>query len=423
MPAPSPAAPPHRGRAAEGSGRPGWVEALATFAVVAAAVTFAVWLGARGSVANAASHDLRAYPGSGLFGGWFRFDARWYEQIATHGYSFNGPNVQSSVAFFPAYPGLLWVLHGITGVSVKLLGTLVTLACGAGVAVLFRRWCDDRVDPTVARIATVTLLLYPYAYYLMGAIYADALFLLATLAAFLLLERGHPVLAGLAGIVATAARPVGIAVVVGLVAVTLWRKGTFSRRGGRLRFDLRTLRPADAGVLLSVLGLVGWMVYLGARFDRPIAFEEVQQAPGWDQGSGPRTWFKVTWFQQLKNLPGWFFEWLDHGDDATFVKVQYASTVLLQGLLVAAFVVLAWLAWRRLGWGYGVYAFALLTIPLLGTKDFMGTGRYLLAAFPCFVVLAQLLSERRVWRVATWVLSGALLLTWAFAFGRGYYVA
>ena len=134
--------------------------------------------------------------------------------------------------------------------SVKLLGTLVTLACGAGVVVLFRRWCDDRVDPVVARMAMITLLLYPYAFYLMGALYADALFLLATISAFLLLERGHPVLAGLAGAVATGARPVGIAVVVGLVAVTLWRKGTVARREGRLRIDLHTLRPADGGVLL-----------------------------------------------------------------------------------------------------------------------------------------------------------------------------
>jgi hypothetical protein len=404
-------------------GRPQWVDALLVFAVVVAAVTFAVWLGARGPVASPETHDLSAYPGSGLFGGWFRYDARWYHAIATDGYFFAGSDSQSSVAFFPAYPTVLWALHAVTGVSVKLLGTLVTLACGAGVVVLFRRWCADRVEPRVAMIATVTLLLYPYAYYLMGALYADALFLVAAIGAFVLLERGHPVLAGLAGAVATAARPVGLAVILGLVAVTLWRRHVIARREGRVRLDLRALRPADAGVLLSVGGLLGWMTYLGVRFGHPFAFEEVQQAPGWDQAGGPRTWFKVTWFQQMRNLPRWAFDWWRTGDDVLFEKTQYAVTVLLQGALVLFFLYLAYRAWRRFGWGYGAYSFALLAIPLLGTKDFMGTGRYLLAAFPCYLALGEMLSGRTVLRRVAWVASGAILLGWAFAFGRGYYVA
>ncbi len=404
-------------------GRSQWVDALLVFAVVVAAVTFAVWLGGRGPVAAPENHDLAGYPGSGLFGGWFRYDGRWYYDIATNGYFFAGPKSQSSAAFFPAYPTVLWALHAVTGVSVKLLGTLVTLACGAGVVVLFRRWCADRVEPRVAMIATVTLLLYPYAFYLMGAIYADALFLLAAIGAFVLLERGHPVLAGLAGAVATAARPVGLAVILGLVAVTLWRRHVVARREGKVHLDLRALRPADAGVLLSVGGLLGWMTYLGVRFGHPFAFEEVQQAPGWDQAGGPRTWFKVTWFQQLKHLPGWMADWWRTGDDTTFLKTQYAVTVLLQGLLVLFFLFLAYRAWRRFGWGYGVYSVALLAIPLLGTKDFMGTGRYLLAAFPCYLALGEMLSGRTVLRRLVWVASGVILLGWAFAFGRGYYVA
>ena len=404
--------------------RPGWVEALGAFALVAVAMMLAVWWGAHGPLASASFHDLTPYPGSGLLGGWFRYDGGWYRLIATDGYSFNGPDAQSSVAFFPAYPTVLWALHGLTGQSVKLLGTLVTLVCGAGVVVLFRRWCDDRVEVTVARIAMVTLLLYPYAYYLMGAVYADALFLLATLAAFALLERGHPVLAGLAGALATAARPVGIAVVVGLIAVTLWKKGVVARQEGRLRIDRTALRPADAGVLLSLAGIVSWMVYLGVRFGHPLAFQEVQQAPGWDQGEGPRTWFKVLWLGHIKNIPASLRQWWATGDTASFEKVVYATGVLIQGVLVLGFLYLAWRAWRRFGWGYGVYSFALLAIPLLATKDFQGAGRYLLAAFPCYLALAELLASKpALLRRTVWLASGALLLGWSFAFGRGYYVS
>lgn len=402
---------------------PWWAQSLAAFVVVAVAVGFAVWLGARGPIASPATHDLTPYTGSSVFGGWFRYDGRWYDIIASNGYSYDGPSTQSTVAFFPAYPVLLWIGHAVTGVSVKLLGTLITLACGAGAIVLFRRWCEDRVDRTTAMAATITLLLYPYAYYLMGALYADALFLVAALGAFVLLERGHPIAAGLAGIVATAARPVGIAVVVGLVAVTLWKKHAITRSEGRFRFDRRELKPSDAGVLLSLGGIAGWMIYLGVRFGHPLAFQEVQQAPGWDQGDGPSTWFKVKWFEQLWNLPRWAWSWWNHGDSVSFEHTIYGIGVLLQGVLVLCFLLLAWRAWRRYGWGYGVYSFALLAIPLVGTKDFQGAGRYLLAAFPCTLALADVLVQRPLARAMAWGAGGVLLLGWAFAFGRGYYVA
>ena len=311
--------------------------------------------------------------------------------IATEGYSYNGPATQSSSAFFPAYPTVLWALHAVTGVSVKLLGTLVTLACGAGVVVLFRRWCDDRVDPVVAahrhgHAAALPLRLLPDG----RGLRRRPLPAGRRIGAFLLLERGHPVLAGLVGAVATAARPVGIAVVVGLVAVTLWRKGTIARRDGPAPVRPAHVAPGRRRGRCSPLGgILGWMTYLGVRFGHPFAFEEVQQAPGWDQGSGPHTWFKVLWFQQLKNLPGRFLDWWRTGDSLAFEKWLYGAGVVLQGLLVLGFLWLAWQAWRRFGWGYGLYSFALLAIPLIGTKDFQGAGRYLLAAFPCYLALAR----------------------------------
>jgi len=402
--------------------RPAWQESLPIYAVITVVVTLFVWWGARGPFAGYGGVLHTDYAGSAIFGGWFRFDGNWYELIATQGYWFNGPTVQSPVAFFPGYPMVLRGLH-VLGIPVELAATLVTIAAGAGVSIAILRWMRDRLDPRTARIALITFLLYPYAFFLMGASYGDALFLVAAIGAFLLLEGDHPIWAGVAGAVATATRPVGIAVVVGLIAVTLWRRAAVTRRGRRPSIDWRRLRRADAGVLLSIGGIVGYMIFLGVRFGHPLAFDEVQQSPGWDQGTGPRTWFKITWFQQIKNLPGWFGDWLHHGDAATFEKVQYAVTVILQGLFVLGFLALAVMVWRRFGWGYGLYCFAMLVIALVGTKDFQGTGRYLLATFPCFGVLAVVLSQHRALRWTWWIMSAAMLLLWSFAFGRGYYVA
>ena len=406
-------------------GRAPWVDALVLWFVVLLALFASVWLGARGPFATYGGVDSSPYAGSGLFGGWFRFDGNWYAQIASSGYWFAGPEEQSAVAFFPAYPSLLWTLHSVTSISVKLLGSLVTMACGLGAVIAIFRWFRDHATSRIARISLLTLVLYPYVFYLFGAVYGDALFILAAVGAFLLLEHDHPILAGLLGAVATATRPVGIALIVGLVAVALWRRHVIEAGPSRWRPRVmwRRLRPADAGVLLSLGGLIGYMTYLGIRFGHPLAFDEVQQAPGWDQGSGPRTWFKVTWFQQIKNLPRWGLDWIQNGDTATFEKVQYAVTVILQGLFVLGFLFLAWLVWKRFGWGYGLYCFSMLGIALVGTKDFQGTGRYLLATFPCFLVLGGLLADRKTLRWTWWSISGIMLVVWAFAFGRGYYVA
>jgi hypothetical protein len=400
-------------------------QALVLFFLIGSVVFAAVWSGARGPISPAGNQDLASYPGSAIFGGWFRYDGRWYDLIVTKGYWFNGPTVQSSVAYFPGYPIVLWILHFVTGISVKLLGSIVTIACGAGVAVLFVSWSRLRATDRVVRIAVITMLLYPYAFYLMGAVYGDALFLVAALGAFVLLERDHAVLAGLAGAVATATRPVGIALIVGLIAITLWRRHVIESGDSRLRMRImwRRLRWSDSGVLLSFGGLLGYMTFLGIRFGHPFAFDEVQQAPGWDQAAGPRTWLKITWFQQIKNLPSWFIDWIRTGDTATFERVMYAATVIMQGLFVLGFLFLAWQVWRRFGWGYGFYSFALLAIPLLGTKDFQGSGRYLLTAFPCFLALGALFEGRAALRWTWWGLSAFVLLAWAFAFGSGYYVA
>jgi hypothetical protein len=153
---------------------------------------------------------------------------------------------------------------------------------------------------------------------------------------------------------------------------------------------VRFMRWREAALLVSGAGLVAWMVYLGVRFGDPVAFATVQGAPGWDQGSGPRTWFKVPFFGSLY-----------HG--------HWSTAVLLvpQALAVVAAVLLVRIVWRRFGWGYAAYTVVSLAIPIIGTKDFMGTGRYVLAAYPVLAAAAVVLTgDRRPRWLAPVVLVG-----------------
>ena len=227
------------------------------------------------------------FRGAGLLEGWYRFDGNWYRLIVDEGYRYFGPDNQASVAFFPAYPTLMAAVSWVVGDPV-FAGIVVTFCCGLGVAVLFYRFCVEELGVEVARTALPVLLLYPYAWYLYGAVYADALFVLCVLGAFLLVEHDHPVWAGLVGAVATAGRPVGAAVLLGLVAVLLERRGVLrlgfvdrarrnppaaARADGPV-VDLRRLRPADVGVLLGIGGVAGWCRYLWRTVARPVPVRE-----------------------------------------------------------------------------------------------------------------------------------------------------
>jgi hypothetical protein len=342
---------------------------------------------------------------------WFQGDAGWYYLIAEHGYSYV-PGAQSTIAFFPSYPLLVRGAGGLLGGDYSTAAGLVTLFCAAGVVMLFADWVRSRVAPRTAVFSVALLLLYPYSFFLYGSGYGDASFLLTVLGSFALLERRHYLLAGLVGAVATAGRPVGIAIVVGLVvravellaqdravrresAVLVGRTTDTAPSGGapvdvvpverdgpapfrELLLAVRFVRWREAALVLSVTGLVSWMVYLGVRFGDPLAFSTVQGAPGWDQGGGPRTWFKVPFIGAF-----YFGRWHD------------VVLTLPQALTCLAAVLLLRTVWRRFGWGYLAYTVVSLAIPILGTKDFMGFGRYVLDAYPVLAAAAVVLTDAR----------------------------
>lgn len=395
---------------------------IVAFLAIGAALVVWVWLSRHVGPQHPDYPRPAPFAGSGLLEGWLRFDGNWYRAIVTDGYT-HDERIASSVAFFPSYPVVMRLVAYVVR-DVVVAGILVTAASGLGATVLFYRWCRDRLGVAGARMATLCLLLFPYAWYLFGAVYADALFLLAVLAAFVLLERDHPVWAGLAGAVATGCRPVGFAVVLGLVLRALERRGVLrlprlerwgvrDRRvepapGDRLvAVDLRALRPGDAGVLLSIGGLVAWSGYLWHRFGDPLLFVEVQRLPPWSQEPGPRTWFKAAFFDSLR----YHWDW------------AYNGGLVFQALLALLAVCLVVPAARRFGWAYAGYVVAVIGIPLLGSKDFQGMGRYLLAAFPLFAAAGDLLVARPRARAPVLVGSTVALALLSSLYARGWYVA
>ena len=351
----------------------------ALFAVSAAAVAFVPPYSGPGPL----------YTGPGWLSGWAQWDSGWYQFIADHGYTYT-PGQQGPVAFFPAYPLLMRAVAVAVG-NVFVAGILVTVASGVGATVLFWKWVSDRLSPPAAWTSLLLFVLFPYAFFLFGAVYADALFVVAVLGAFTLLERDRPWLAGAVGAVATAARPIGAVLVIALVVRVLERG---ARPGWR-----------SAGVLLSGVGIGAFSVYLWVRFGDPLAFGTVQEA--WDQEASPETWLKFRFFRDV----------VDVGNPFAWVSYMAHPVLTVVGLALVPRV------FRRFGKGYGVFVALLIGLSALGTKNFFGMSRYLLAAFPCFAVAGEWVAERPRLRMVAPAVSGLGLVVLTAAYSSGYYLS
>ncbi len=395
--------------------RPPWALILGCWAALAVVVTTIAVTAITHRPPNNTNMESRAW-----IDAWLIDDARWYQSIAAQGYIYT-PGHQSSVAFFPTYPmsvrGVGWLLGG----DIRLAGWLVALAAGLAAVVLFTSWVWARLPRPAALTAVAVLMLYPYSFFLYGPMMSDAFFLMLAVGAFVLVERRLFWLAGLVGALATAGRPVGVAVAIGLVVRVLEmlaeRRATApeqaqlpARRwpvhvGWRELFRaVPAVRWREAGVLLSGLGLAAWCLYLWTTFGDPLAFNTVQGAPGWYQGTGPKTWFKLVFFGTMVHGP-----------------LDVALRVAAQALMCLIAVLLLRRVWRLFGWGYLAYSVVVLTIPLLGTKDFMGTGRYVMAAFPVIAAAGHLLAAARPRWLRPVVLAagflGMVVVTFVFATG------
>ena len=384
---------------------PSWVPPLAVYAAVLAVLLAVSW-----QVVDRFAEDPRGVPpvefrGEWFWDGWVRYDGGWYTIIADQGYSLV-PGRQSTVAFFPGYPMLVRAAGAVTG-NTPLGGIAVTLACGAAALVAYHRWCRRRLGPAAALTAVLCLALYPYAYYLYGAVYAEALFLLCALVAFLAFERDHLLVAGLAGAAAGATRLVGVAVAIALVVGVAERRGVVAGTGGRWRdrLDLSRLRPRDGWVLLAFGGLAGWVGFLWRRFDDPLVFTSMQSA--WGQEPGPGTWFKRDFLAAV---------W---GGDNRLYALGLVVQALVTVLVVASVPRVA----RRFGWRYGAYVAVVAAIPVAGSQDFHAMGRYLLVAFPSFAVLGEALARRPAARRVVLPAAAVALVVLTAGFAHGRYVA
>ena len=343
-------------------------------------------------------------------GGWAQFDGLEYLHIAQDGYWYR-PASRAPVVFFPLYALVIRALDQMINEPV-VTGVVVSAIAGLTAALLYRRWLDVAgVAAKDRHWALAVFLIYPYGWYLYGAIYSDGLFVALVIGALLLVEADRLAWAGVVGALATATRPTGMALVAALAVLTLERNGVLitvarptwpgwvTRLGIPTGIDKSKLTRRMAWPLVSIAGVVSYSVYLGIRWGNPLLWATSQSEYS---GSGPKTWLKA----------GFIARWIEWDDPV------YTLTITAQALILLGVFVTAPMVGRRFGWGYATLVVSLGIIPCFSSRDFLGVGRYVLAAFPTAALVGERLANRRVARVAWVGVCAIALVTMNMAFSR-----
>jgi hypothetical protein len=343
---------------------------------------------------------------------WSHWDGEHYLALAADGYL--QPPGDVSPAFFPLYPLLMRSFAGLFGGPVSwgalsVWGVLISLLALPFALFFVYRLAEEGWDAGVARGAVFALAFFPTAFFL-NAVYTESLFLaLSAGSLWAARVRKDLLLACGFAAVATATRNVGLFLLAPLFYEWIRNRDLYGWRGLYL-----ALAPS---------GLLAYAAYLWLRFGDPLLFYTDQQKWG-REPSGPLATVVNAWSSAADGA-GRLLDprlWSDPSLANLADHLGGANNLYnLLFFLFAAIVLLAGL--RDLPPDLSLYAF-LLVLPaaLFGTPQnpLMGAPRYVLVAFPIFIILGMLHRNRPVF-FAGLVLSTtislvfcALFVTWRF---------
>jgi hypothetical protein len=268
-----------------------------------------------------------------------RWDGAFYLDIARNGYGPVGVPFPKW-PFFPLLPGLIRALSEVADdkAAIFVVNQVLFLVALAGVY----RLASRHGGTTVARLAVWALALFP-ASFVFSMTYPSAIFLAASVWAFVLVEDHHDLAAGLVAVGAALVRPNGAVLAVALV-VAVWS----------------SWRRAALVAAPSVVAVAAWCIWCWDRTGDPFVFLSTKSR-----------WQEITFVGLFEGHVKW--------------------SVLPHVLLAAFALVVLVVQRKRLPASWLVFG-ALYLIPSL-QLGMVGVGRYANECFAPFVGIGQLLER------------------------------
>jgi len=349
---------------------------------------------------------------SGSMNIWSHWDGEHYVALAMGGYLHPPDNV--SPAFFPLYPLLMRSFAELFGgpisqQALSVWGPLLSLLFLPFAFYSIYQIALDGFDERVAKGTILILAFFPTTFFL-NAAYTESLFLaLSAGSLWAMRVRKNLLLACVLAALAAATRNVGVFLMGPLMYE--WVK------------DLERFRWRGIYLLVAPGGLLAYMGYLWVRFGDPLLFYTAQESWG-RQATGPLETAGRAWGSAVEGAG----RLLDPSLWAHLALSNVANHLAGAGnffdLTFFVFAVVVLLAGSRdLPLSLTFYGLLLVApATLFGTleRPLMGTPRYVLVAFPVFIVLGLLFRNRLLfggWLVMSTLASlalCALFVSWRF---------
>jgi hypothetical protein len=347
---------------------------------------------------------------------WSYWDGEHYVALALDGY-FHAPRYVSP-AFFPMYPLLVRSFSEVFGGSpskeaLSYWGPLLSLLFLPFAFYFIYEIAREGWGEVAAKGTVLTLAFFPTTFFL-NAAYTESLFLALSAGSLWAIKvKRNLLLACILAALATATRNVAIFLVVPLMYEWI-KQGGIKKPRERWRGLYLAFAPS---------GLIVYMGYLWVKFGDPLLFYSSQKY--WKrEASGPlvtatRGWeAAVEGVDILRDPVLWTHPTVQNFAD----HLERANSVYNLAFLIFAVVVLL-AGVRQLPFSLIIYSFLLIVPPaLFGTPDIplMGIPRYVLVAFPIFIVLG--LQARKKLLFAGWltlstiisIILAALFVSWRF---------
>lgn len=316
------------------------------------------------------------------------WDAKWYLDIARHGYSYQAHSpVGQNIVFFPLYPLLLATLGQIFPLPLAPLGILLAAATGILSLFLFHRFAREALGPVGADWASWAYALYPAAFFF-ASDYPTGLMNALALLALIHWRRGEQGKSAFWLGIGSASGPLMVFFAFALwllLAVERWRD--------------RHWRGLGESLLLGILacsGLLAFIVYQYLALHAPLAFIHGHASYLGELSPGQKL------LHILQLYPFWGADytpmWQALAGQITVLNPARSVYFLLNAITLAInLLALLFFLWRR------EWAWAWLTLVLViaylwfqgASQGPVSTYRLLYLNLPLFLLAGRLLLWRR----------------------------
>ena len=333
---------------------------------------------------------------------WANFDGVHYLTIAQHGYM-----AQFTQVFFPLFPLLLRLLGSLTGDRFLIItGQTISFLSMALALVFLRKLLIFDYKPSVVFRTIIILLLFPTSFFF-AAIYTESLFLLLVILTFYFARKRNWWLCAVTGALASATRITGI-----LLLPTLFIEFINSRPFGKNMRDALVQKIIffikTPLVYIMPLGFIIYAFYLQKNYGDWLYFWHAQPAFGAERSAGIILPPQVIW-RYLKILL-----------TVPFSSNGFFPAVLEFTAFCGAVLLMIIGHKQRIRLSYLVFGWSIILVPsFTGTLSSM--PRYILLAFPLYLVLGILL-RRKLWFLIVCSIFSLLLILLTSYFIRGLWV-